>query len=268
MQRIVLILAALALLSAQAAEDLPVEQTQKNIKVLKGLPTSQLGSVMAVMSASLGVSCTHCHDTNNWAADTKDPKGVARSMIVMTRDINERHFEGEQAVTCNSCHQGALRPPIVPSIAKAFYNAPPAAPKPQLPPVAELLAKLEKNAPKFRDAKGTVVRFDGATAPFTLHEGKVTTELPYPPEANDAFDPIAISRDRAMVSRMDTVNGRQAYVVEQRRERFYVDAQTGALLRHHRETETILGPLPEEVDYEGKNVIWSRGDAKVTFKLE
>jgi Photosynthetic reaction centre cytochrome C subunit len=267
MQRLLTALAALALLSSQTA-DLPVEQTQKNIKVLKGIPTSQLDPLMAFMSNSLGVSCAHCHDVTNFAADTKDPKGVARSMIVMTREINERNFEGEQAVTCNSCHRGSLRPPTVPLIANAFYNAPPPPPKPTLPPPAEVIARLEKSAPKFGDAHGTVTRFDGKSAPFTLHDGKVTTTLEYPPEADEAFAPIAVNHDRATVTRMETINGHSAYVVEQKREKLYVDAQTGALLRRHRETDTELGPLPDETDYEGKTVAWSRGDAKVTFRLE
>lgn len=49
-------IAAFALLFAAAqSADLPVEQTKKNIKVLQGLPSSQLIPVMAFMSNSLGV---------------------------------------------------------------------------------------------------------------------------------------------------------------------------------------------------------------------
>jgi len=38
-----------------------VEQVQKNIKVLNGMPQSQLIPAMNFMSASLGVRCTYCH---------------------------------------------------------------------------------------------------------------------------------------------------------------------------------------------------------------
>src|SRR5205823_10802652 len=88
--------------------DKPVEETKKNIKVLKGMPTSQLIPVMAFMSNSLGVTCAHCH-TKEWESDEIEAKDAARGMIAMVRDINERHFAGEQAITCNSCHQGHVR---------------------------------------------------------------------------------------------------------------------------------------------------------------
>ena len=41
-----------------------VEQTQKNIQVLNGLPASQLVPVMNYMGSSLGVKCTFCHVKN------------------------------------------------------------------------------------------------------------------------------------------------------------------------------------------------------------
>ena len=43
------------------APDAPVEQTRKNIQVLKGLPESQLFPEMNFISASLGVRCDFCH---------------------------------------------------------------------------------------------------------------------------------------------------------------------------------------------------------------
>src|SRR5215208_3522737 len=47
----------------------PVEQTRKNIQVLKGLPDSQLMNEMNFIAASLGVRCDFCHVTQG-----KDPK--------------------------------------------------------------------------------------------------------------------------------------------------------------------------------------------------
>src|SRR5437867_834661 len=38
-----------------------VEQVQKNIQVLTGLPESQLLPVMNYIGSSLGVKCTYCH---------------------------------------------------------------------------------------------------------------------------------------------------------------------------------------------------------------
>jgi hypothetical protein len=39
-------------------------------------------------------------------------------------------------------------------------------------------------------------------------------------------------------------------------------------VRWHRETTTDLGNLPDETDYDGNTIVWSRGDVKVTFKTE
>ncbi|HZE89448.1 MAG TPA: c-type cytochrome, partial [Verrucomicrobiae bacterium] len=96
------------------AEDKPAEQTQKNIQVLKGMPTSQIGPVMNAMRASLGVNCAFCHVVNGdkWEMDKddKDEKKVARKMIQMVMDLNKTSFGGRPAVTCNSCHRGATHP--------------------------------------------------------------------------------------------------------------------------------------------------------------
>ena len=115
-----------------ATVSLSAQDQPKNLKVLKDLPTDQLVPVMVFMSNSLGVSCIHCH-TNKWESDEKEAKGVARTMITMVRDINDRHFGGEQAITCNSCHRGQIRPITTPRIATAYYNAPPPAPKSTTP---------------------------------------------------------------------------------------------------------------------------------------
>jgi len=191
-------------------------------------------------------------------------------MIQMVRDINDRHFGGEQAITCNSCHRGQIRPRTIPRIADAFYNAPPPAPKPQItmPPVAQIVDKYLKATPALTDAHGTASRVDGASAPFTLHEGAVKTELEYPPEANDALKPVALNRERLAAITIENVRGHDAYVIEQRHDRLYIDTQSGTLLRWHRETNTDLGRLPDETDYDGKTITWSRGDMRVVFKLE
>src|SRR4051812_13771963 len=64
------------------------EQVYKNIQILKGVPASQLNSIMSLMAGSLGVTCTHCH-VNPWASDVKQGKQVARKMIQMVMSINQ-----------------------------------------------------------------------------------------------------------------------------------------------------------------------------------
>jgi hypothetical protein len=93
-------------------QDRPVEQTRKNIQVLKGLPDSQLFSVMNFMRGSLGVSCAYCHVHNEggdkweWEKDDKPAKRAARRMMQMVIDINKTNFNGAQPVTCYTCHRG------------------------------------------------------------------------------------------------------------------------------------------------------------------
>src|ERR1700704_6128261 len=49
------------LAAAAAPQEKTVEQTRKNIQVLKGLPESQLGTVMNYIAVSMGRRCDFCH---------------------------------------------------------------------------------------------------------------------------------------------------------------------------------------------------------------
>src|SRR5438045_9519479 len=73
-KRTLILLAALLAVSTfaqNANNDKPVEETKKNIKVLKGMPTSQLIPTMAFMSNSLGVTCAYCH-TAEWESRSEE----------------------------------------------------------------------------------------------------------------------------------------------------------------------------------------------------
>ena len=139
---------ASCLMTVMAQSDKPVEQLSKNIQVLKGLPGSQMLSVMHFMRASLGVRCDYCHIAENgkYWMDDKPAKQVARQMIQMTAEINKRDFGGKTVVTCNTCHQGRAVPAAVPPIGQgAFANTTredPDAPRPDpLPTVEQILAR-------------------------------------------------------------------------------------------------------------------------------
>ena len=82
----------------------------KNIKVLNDMPADQLGKVMNIFAASLGVSCAACHNTNDYSSDEKPNKETARKMIAMTRDINKVNFNSRTEVSCNTCHSGHEHP--------------------------------------------------------------------------------------------------------------------------------------------------------------
>jgi hypothetical protein len=124
----------------------PVEQTRKNIQVLKGLPESQLFPVMNFVSVSLGVKCDFCHvkqkDPNGgadvwlWESDDKEHKRVGRQMMRMTLDINKNNLDalGGLGVTCYTCHRGTRGGPRMPPLPVAVSGhedrpaAPPATP--------------------------------------------------------------------------------------------------------------------------------------------
>jgi hypothetical protein len=88
----------------------------KNIKVLNDMPADQLGRVMNIMAASLGVKCSFCHNTDNYSSDEKRNKQTARNMIKMTFDINKGNFNGRPQVSCNTCHNGHEQPTNAPNL--------------------------------------------------------------------------------------------------------------------------------------------------------
>src|SRR2546428_60288 len=103
-----------------APQEKTVEQVQKNIKVLTGMPQSQLIPVMNFFAASMGRRCNFCHVNNNgqwdYAADTKPEKNQAREMIKMVMDVNKTTFKGSVSVSCYTCHRGRNQPLSVPPL--------------------------------------------------------------------------------------------------------------------------------------------------------
>jgi hypothetical protein len=102
--------------------DAPVEQTRKNIQVLKGISESQFYNLMNYVSVSLGVQCTYCHVTAGknadgqtkwvWESDEKPQKLAARRMMRMTMQLNQTNLADfhNQRVTCYTCHRGSTDP--------------------------------------------------------------------------------------------------------------------------------------------------------------
>jgi photosynthetic reaction center cytochrome c subunit len=117
-----------------------VEQTRKNIQVLKGLPDSQLYFVMNFVAVSLGVQCQYCHVTNGkdpktgftnwvWESDDKPEKQAARRMMQMVLSINASNKVDfrQNAVTCYTCHRGqtsTVRLPSMPLTRSGHEGAP------------------------------------------------------------------------------------------------------------------------------------------------
>jgi hypothetical protein len=259
---------ALLVILAATPPDLPVEQTKKNIKVLQGLPSSQLIPVMSFMANSLGVTCAHCHG-KEYDSDEKPAKDAARRMIALQRSINQEHYGGKLTVTCNTCHQGRVLPPATPEVANAGWNAHPAAKPDDSISGEDAIARLFEATSeiKHRVIRGTVERYNGRdepkSAPFTLTFGDTIdyqTELSHPPEAIRAFALFLPARPKPE---------------QVKNERWTIAADR---IRRYREIPTPLGNLPEEVTFEDFRQTggvklpfrtqWSRADYRVTYTVE
>ena len=69
-------------------------------------------------SQSLGVSCGHCHNTNDFASDEKGQKQIARDMSAMTKNITDqlstiRNIKSvKPVINCTTCHRGQIKPAL------------------------------------------------------------------------------------------------------------------------------------------------------------
>ncbi|MEN8143916.1 MAG: c-type cytochrome [Gemmatimonadota bacterium] len=115
-------LTLLVLVAAPAAAQIPDEFT--NLQVLpEDISRRSLIATMRGFAGGLGVRCTHCHVGENaatlegfdFASDEKETKQVARVMLRMVQDINQRHLpetgrEDRLRVTCVTCHRRLTKP--------------------------------------------------------------------------------------------------------------------------------------------------------------
>jgi hypothetical protein len=281
-----------------------VEQVQKNIQVLTGLPASQLIPVMNYMASSLGVKCTFCHvrkdDKWDFVSDEKPEKGTAREMIKMVQGINKTTFKGNPAVGCITCHRGSTSPVRVPQLPipepTPFAQTEAAAPKETPPTADQILAKYTEalgGSPvieklKTRSMKGNLVMTaSGISMGYEAYQSapnKIYTILNTPKQGviergsngqiawekssrglrdtevnarQNLFSDIKLKEQftRLSYSGKDKIDGKDVYVlrgvgVDGKGERLYFDTQTGLLVRRITSTATVVGLIPEQVDYE------------------
>lgn len=216
----------------QAQGDKPVEQTRKNIQVLKGLPDSQLIPVMQFMGTALGVDCAFCHVVPQFEKDDKPAKATARKMILMQFEINKNNkdiFGATGAITCFTCHRGQTKPQVMPMlpIAVVAGGAPGQAKTAEaLPTVEQVLDKYIQGMGgkaayeklKSRVMTGSQVTADGTTIPLETYQAapdKVVTILTTP-------------RQGVMMS---GYNGKVAWVKNQRGMRELSGAQLAEMKR-------------------------------------
>jgi len=61
-----------------------------------------------------GMKCLDCHVQGAYDSDDKPQKVTARKMLEMVRGINANTFNGENKVTCYTCHRGDEHPLTAP----------------------------------------------------------------------------------------------------------------------------------------------------------
>ena len=302
-----------------APQEKTVDQTRKNIQVLKGLPDSQLGTVMQFIAVSMGRRCDFCHVNkggNNWVweSDDKEEKLAARKMMTMVLALNKDNFRGSPTVSCYTCHRGRNSPQGIPSFplpTPAPRPQPPAAaapgqatptpvPTPAMPTADQILAKyvdaiggqVAIDKMKTRVMKGTYTGVNGAEIPYEVYltapdkfyinataqqgttergfDGKVAWEKG-PRGVSELTNPVLddlksmflffhnlkLKEQFAQMRgvRKDKIGDRDVYAIngttpDKKRERLFFDAETGLLLRRIIYTDTVVGIIPEQVDFE------------------
>jgi len=185
---------------AQSPQEKTVEQVQKNIKVLTGMPESQLIPVMNFFAASMGRRCNYCHVNNqgqwDYASDAKPEKTSAREMVKLVMDINKTTERLKlDPVSCYTCHRGRTSPQSIPALPLPLPSPPPNAggaggptpgaspqaspsPSPALPSADEIFSKYAAalggqttiDKLKSRIAKGTVTQANGNSFQFELSQ--------------------------------------------------------------------------------------------------
>lgn len=107
-----LVLATLVLVGGSAIAD-----GFKNLQVLpKTISKDELKALMKAQAKALDVECDHCHNVPNMDSDDNPNKKIARDMMKMTLEINQKWLKGikdadKHQVTCGTCHRGHESPP-------------------------------------------------------------------------------------------------------------------------------------------------------------
>ena len=294
--RALVILLFLGILIPQTAE-----QRFKNIQIFKNLPAAQLDPTMAFISGSLGVRCGYCH-TNQFDKDDKPTKVAARRMIQMVLDINKGNFNGQNAVTCYTCHRGNPTPVSVPAVGQNLWGPGPSSSAAETPPsVKQILDHYVQalggadalNKINTRIAKGSRIGADGVLVPEEVYQkapDKLLTITSYPQvvfsngyngaaawahSSRDGATPLPdqllaqIKRDAVFYKELKTeslyssltvlgktpVREMDAYILQAKpadgpTEKLFFDVKTGLLVRRYTESDTPLGKLPLQTDYE------------------
>ena len=287
-----------------SADDPPAEERFKNIEVLRGLPSSQLYPVMALLSNSLGVTCAYCH-SEHFEEEGRREKGIARDMIRMTRAINNMQFQGQPTVTCHNCHNGRPYPNPEPRLSDAGWHELLSPDEfPELPDVSQMY-DLHRSAmggnERIAGLRGSgelrlvggmdeLVTVGFALTATSAGEVEILTDIEYPPAMRVSLEKYRFGRinlaggyDEPMAVRAETAEGVALVEVMAQAEalvpeRLTFELATGLLRRAQGGTSTEMGYVPEEVSFDDYREVggvltphvvrWARGDYLVTLRFE
>ena len=107
--------------SIAGQEDKPASEVFKNLQMFKELKAGQIPGIMETWSHSLGTMCGHCHTVDQWAKEDKPEKQIARDMLSMLSNINQKELANiknldskNPEISCWTCHVGRIKPPPPP----------------------------------------------------------------------------------------------------------------------------------------------------------
>ena len=243
--------------SQGAAAEQTVEQTRKNIQILKGLSEAQLFLVMNFVASSLGVQCNFCHVQRGrdpktgqtdwvWGSDDKPEKQTARRMMQMVLSIKANNTVDfrENEVTCYTCHRGQRKPVGLPAmpLAKSGHEGPSDAPSnanPNPPTVESIFGK-------YLEAVGG----NAATSTKTLVlEGKreASQDRNWPNEITLAVpDKILIVATMPQATVRQIVNGENGWIVNGGNVRKLAPAEALAAKRGWDELFNVIKVRPSQ----------------------
>lgn len=94
----------LAVISGQAQAQSPSQIKSEEEKMRE---------VMVTMSRQLGVTCTACHNTENFRSDKNPSFKIAREHMKITQLLIDGGMNGKTGpkADCYMCHRGELKPP-------------------------------------------------------------------------------------------------------------------------------------------------------------
>lgn len=104
----------------EGKKDQPAGEVFENIEMFKQVNAGRLLNIMEKgFSRSLGVTCTHCHNPDDWSSDEKEEKIIAREMMKMAGKINRELLpsikelgDRNALVNCTTCHRGDVKPAL------------------------------------------------------------------------------------------------------------------------------------------------------------